>query len=864
MVLCWFFCLVTDSMPKLILLDGHSLLNRAFYAVDSLTSAKGVPTHAVYGFFSMLHKLTEDQRPDLLYVVFDRKEPTFRHKEYEDYKKTRKPMPEELRTQIPLTKELLDALGIPRMELAGYEADDLLGTLAKKGEEAGYEVVVVTGDNDALQLISDTTTVLLTKTGVTDTEVMSKEALFQKLKLTPKQIPDYKGLKGDSSDNIPGVPSIGEKRALALLWEYPSLESIYEHIECQKGNIKEKLMQYRDQAFLSRRLATIDCGVPLSVDFDQIPKREDATLFRLLDELGLASLMKSFQVARPKKEKTEELRYFVLEKEEESFLVSLKNSAVVTLEYTSLDGEDSEVVFDLDQKELWLLPSTVFSLLEEKITALMQDKVVVFWQVKPWYLSYGKELPLAFDISLAVHLLEVENTSRVSLAQRYDLFVEEGTGREKRVADARLGSLLYPLLKNELAEKGLLSLLCEIEVPLAFILAKMEKRGILLRVETLSVIREQFDRDIARLTEEIYKKAGETFNLNSPKQLAVILFDKLGLPVVKKNKTGPSTNAEVLEKLSYVPIVEEILEYRGLAKLQSTYTDSLAALINPKTKRIHTTYNQGITATGRLSSTQPNLQNIPIRTKEGRSIRSAFVADLDQVLLAFDYSQIELRVLAHLSEDEALIQAFHSGLDIHTQTASEVMGVPLDLVTKEQRSAAKAVNFGIVYGMSSFGLSKGIHQTLAKSKEYIDTYFARYPKVKSYLDDCVEQAKKRGYVTTLLDRRRHLPDINNRIVSKRAFAERMAMNTPIQGSAADIIKLAMLQLERSLPENEGQMLLQVHDELVFEVPKNELLLVAKKVKTIMEGVLSLRVPLVVDVKAGDNLRDLLPVACEEV
>lgn len=858
---------------SLFLLDGNSLINRAFYALPPLTGKKGEPTNAVYGLTTMLLRLLDDYKPDQIMVAFDLSGPTFRHVQFEAYKAHRKGMPDELRSQIPLMKELLDKMGIPRLELQGWEADDLIGTAAKKAEQAGYRVFIVTGDRDSFQLISQQITVLFTKRGITDTEKLDPETLKASYGVTPEQVVDLKGLMGDSSDNIPGVPGVGEKTAKKLLETYGSLEGIYDHLEEIGGKLGERLREYKEQAFLSRELATIRCQAPVEIDLELRPPRDDEAVRAIFQELDFRILLARL----PKEEETAaapaapggdwDLSWTpVHDGNWQEFCGQLRTLQRIFVSWAS----ERKLLMVLLADRIWAVKG---ELLEQRLTELLPllENVEV-------YATSGKELlhlidpagpvSIAFDLELALYCLDPEKRWDLAAAAHFcelpAVDIDE-QAPEYPAAQLRLMQAAAPRIEKRLKDDGLWFLYSEIELPLARVLADMEAQGILVDRARLKVISRELQASLDQLTERIYSEAGEEFNINSPKQLGVILFEKLGLPVLKRTKSGPSTSAEVLEELSYHPLVAQVLEYRQVAKLKSTYTDALGDLISPVTKRLHTTFNQTVTATGRLSSTHPNLQNIPVRTEAGRRIREVFVAPEGSFLVSADYSQIELRLLAHLAQDQALLEAFRLGADIHVQTASEVFGVPQDQVTDDLRTAAKAINFGIVYGISSFGLAKGINLTQAQAQKYIDSYFQRYPKVKEFLDGAVEQGRRDGYVTTLFGRRRYLPNLKSKNFALRSFAARTAMNSPIQGSAADIIKLAMLRVHAALRDQElkSKLLLQVHDELVLEVPEVELDQVARLLKKEMEQVWELDVPLVVDVYYGRNWRDTEPYELKE-
>ena len=855
---------------RLFLIDGNSLINRAFYALPPLTNAAGQPTNAVYGLTNMLLRLMEDYSPDQILVAFDLSGPTFRHEQFEEYKAHRTGMPDDLRSQIPVMKELLDKMGIRRIELQGYEADDLLGTAAKQGEREGCKVFVVTGDRDAFQLISPQTAVLFTKRGITETELVDEEKLLKDYGVTPSQVIDLKGLMGDSSDNIPGVPGIGEKTALKLLASYKSIEGVYANLGELKGKLKENLTNYERQAYLSKELATIRTDAPLEIDLSERAEMDREAVLEMFQHLGFKSLVE--RLAAPGDAPVQTPASW------DTAFTQADQSSWAAFQAELKAAEEAYLYYSVQHRQLFaLLKDNVWGL-SEKLVQEHLPELKTELQGKKVSAANGKEVLhllgaegsdlISFDLELALYCLDPEKRWEIdAVCHSFNL---PPAGIDEK--DPQLGPVYLrvfkkaaPLVEQELKEQELWSLYTELELPLVTALAEMEANGILVSPKKLEEISSDLEATLARLTEEIYAEAGEEFNINSPKQLGVILFDKLGLPVLKRTKTGPSTSADVLEELSEHKIVASVLEYRQVAKLKSTYTDSLADLISPETGRIHTTFNQTVTATGRLSSTHPNLQNIPVRTEEGRRIREAFTAPEGCYLLMADYSQIELRLLAHLSGDQVLSEAFRSGKDIHTQTAAEVFGLSLDEVSPEQRNAAKAINFGIIYGISSFVLAKGINLTRAQAQEYIDSYFLRYPMVKAYLDGLVEQGKQQGYVTTLAGRRRYLPNLRSRNFALRNFAARTAMNTPIQGSAADIIKLAMLRVRSALQEAglKTRLLLQVHDELVLETPKEELETAAALVKREMENVYPLDVPLLVEVSYGLNWRDVTHIEFEE-
>ncbi|HHY09116.1 MAG TPA: DNA polymerase I [Firmicutes bacterium] len=851
---------------RLFLIDGNSLINRAFYALPPLTNAAGEPTNAVYGLTRMLFRLQEDYEPDEILVAFDVSGPTFRHERYVEYKAHRKGMPDDLRPQLGLMKEVLDALGIARIEAAGFEADDLIGTAAKMGEKEGYEVTIVTGDRDALQLISPQTKVLLTKRGITDTELIDEAALLKNYELTPGQVKDMKGLMGDSSDNIPGVPGVGEKTAMRLLRDFKSMAGVYKNIAKIRGKLKERLVEYKEQAILSKELATIKVDVPISLKLGEKPVMDEEKVRRLFEKLEFKTLLQELPAG--KREQEWDSSFQAVNKENfPEFLKALRAQENVFI----LTREGEKTLSLLTAGEVWLASPSVYKEKAAELTGILREKKICCSEGKRLQhllQAAAEPLPVEFDLELALYCLNPEE--RWDLDQAGSRFKLPALPQSKKdlgflAAGVRLLEKLFPLVEKQLQADELWELYKEVELPLSPILAKMEHAGILVDQAKLKEISQDLDKTLTGLTKAIHEEAGEEFNINSPKQLGVILFEKMGLPVLQRTKTGPSTRAEVLEKLAAYPIVNHVLEYRQVAKLKSTYADALGELISPKTGRIHTTFNQTVTATGRLSSMHPNLQNIPVRTDEGRRIREAFAAPAGSYLLSADYSQIELRILAHISRDETLIEAFKKGRDIHAQTASEVFQVPLADVSSKEREAAKAINFGIIYGISSFGLAKGINLTREEAQTYIDAYFKRYPRVKAYLDGAIKTGEELGYVTTILKRRRYLPALKSKNYAARNFAARTAMNSPIQGSAADIIKLAMLNVSEALEAKklEAELLLQVHDELVFEVPRENLEAVAALVQKEMQGVISLSVPLLVDLSYGENWRDLAPFNLEE-
>lgn len=863
---------------RIFLLDGHSLAHRAFYALPLLTNSEGEYTNAVFGFARMLFKLIDDEDPDYLAVAFDMKGPTFRHQEYEEYKATRKKMPDELHPQIKLIKDVLTALNIPYFQVEEYEADDVIGTLARKAEDAGMEVNVVTGDRDALQLVNDNINVIYTRKGITDIVKYDLDKVKEKYELDPEQLVDMKGLMGDSSDNIPGVPGIGEKTATKLLKKYSNMEAILDNIEEISGEKRrENLHNYTEQAILSKRLGKIVDDVSFDIDLEDCRCGEPAheQIVELFKNLEFNSLLDRFEDDSRETIGEEDIDITQLQKKEEieKLLASIRNTGRAALDLLLTDYQnpvksdmvkliitpDGEEIFFIDKENISF--DQFKSILEDrniKKYILHAKETVIYFKRK------GIELKgLKFDPLLASYLLHPsENLSSLEelFANELNLVIMDEVSPEKH--QGYLVSSLFAIedrLTEKIKEKKVLNLYNEIELPLIKVLAEMECNGIKVNVDYLNKLSDKWEQQLSSITEKVYQLAGEKFNLNSPQQLGQILFEKLGLPVIKKTKTGYSTSIDVLNELEdRHEIIPLIKEYRQGAKFKSTYVDALPPLINEESGRLHTSFNQMVTATGRLSSTEPNLQNIPIRTEEGREIRKAFVPGNEGwLLLAADYSQVELRVLAHISGDEGLTGAFNSGEDIHTQTASEIFEVEPEAVTSNMRREAKVINFGIAYGMSAYGLASDLDISRKEAEAYIEKYFERFSGVKAYMDDIIQQAGEKGYVTTIFNRRRYLPEIHSRNYHRRSFAERTAVNTPIQGSAADIMKLAMIEVYEHLQQEDYQarLLLQVHDELVLEVAGEDLAQVAAIVKEEMEGAVDLDVPLIVDLQIGENWRD---------
>ena len=874
---------------KIVLIDGHSILNRAFYGLPDLTNSEGLHTNAVYGFLNILFRTLEEEQPQYLAVAFDVHAPTLRHQMYADYKGTRKPMPSELREQVPMLKEVLRAMDIELVEKAGYEADDILGTLAERCEKEGMEVTVVSGDRDILQLASDRIMIRMPKTvrGKTTIENYHAKEVLERYQVEPKQIIELKALMGDTSDNIPGIPGVGEKTATKLIVEYGSIENAYVHVEEIRPNkAKESLKNNYDLAVMSKKLATIDTQAPVECDLEHAKIRnlyteEAYEMFRRLDFKNLLGRFDSAAV------KEQDSLFIRVETDLEEAEALLKQAAVQPavglelLESTAHEILGLAVAWEKDgEPEVCYIPASetvTVGFLKEKTEELFAavEKVCVM-DIKKLLKNVKNVRPeQVFDAGIAAYLLNpLKNTYTYDdLAKEYlqvylpsteEIFdtakLPDLAAVSDELAGCYAGNMAYAvyrvceIMEQHLEAEGMSRLYQEIEIPLAFTLADMEEAGIRVEAEELKAYGERLQVRIGELEEKIYQEAGETFNINSPKQLGVILFEKLQLPGGRKTKSGYSTAADVLEKLAPDhPIVSDILEYRQLAKLKSTYADGLSAFIGPD-GRIHSTFNQTITATGRISSTEPNLQNIPVRMELGRLIRKVFLPADGCVFIDADYSQIELRVLAHMSGDEKLIAAYRQAEDIHRITASEVFHVPFDEVTPLQRRNAKAVNFGIVYGISSFGLSQDLSISRKEAQQYIEKYFETYPGIKGFLDGCVEQAKEQGYSVTMFGRRRPVPELKSSNFMQRSFGERVAMNAPIQGTAADIIKIAMIRVNERLKREQlrARLLLQVHDELLIEAPLEEVDQVQRILEEEMTHAADLKVKLEIDMHTGNS------------
>lgn len=823
------------SKNKILLLDSNSLMHRAYHALSNLKSSKGLYTGAVFGFLSILLRLIKEQQPTHIAAAFDLKGPTFRHEMYDGYKATRKPMDEELRQQVEPLKSLITAMGIKIVSMQGYEGDDILGTLAKRFDD---ECIIVTGDRDSFQLVSPTTRVFWTKRGVTDIEVYDEARLLQD-GFTTSQFIDYKALMGDASDNIPGIAGVGEKTAKALLAEYGSLDSVLEHAAEIKGKVGQNVVNGREMALLSRRLARINTDVPVECTLDDIsftPIYSGEVKSKLM-ELEISSLMN--RMTFDANEVTPEIK--ALEKtvvrlnSTEAIRETLKGESVaIYIDREISFATDSKTEYVIDCAEDLFSEGPYFDDALDCVRQCSRNMRLICYDYKTTSKKYGFENPEFFDVMIAAHLAR-ESMPIKGLAQ-----VLGAEGLENGAAELFAAS---EKLEAQLTEKGLKQLFYDVEQPLCVVLRNMEQRGVRVSMNKLKELEDKYGGIIDRLSRSIFEKAGCNFNISSPKQLGEVLFDKMGLPHGKKTKTGYSVSEDVLAGLAGKnPIVKDILEYRHYTKLQSTYVVGLQPLINRG--RIHTDFNQCITTTGRLSSTNPNLQNIPTRSEEAKDIKGAFLPSEGNVLVSADYSQIELRLLAHMSGDEQLIEAFNKDDDIHAITASQILGIPLDAVTPEQRRDAKAVNFGIIYGISGFGLAENLSIPQYKAKEFISNYFTMHPLVRAYMDGCVSEAREKGYAITLLGRRRNLSDLNASNYLVRSSAERMAMNTPLQGSAADIIKVAMLGVEKRLKDKKSKMILQIHDELIIDTAKDELNEVMDILTEEMQNAAALKVPLV--------------------
>ncbi|MCI8668185.1 MAG: DNA polymerase I [Lachnospiraceae bacterium] len=876
-----------NKTEKLVLIDGHSILNRAFYGVPDLTNAEGKHTNAVFGFLNIMFKILDEEKPTNLAVAFDVKEPTFRHKMYNEYKGTRKPMPEELLEQVPLMKEVLQSMNIPIVELPGYEADDILGTLSKRAETAGMDVSIITGDRDLLQLATEHILIRIPKTkkGGTEIEDYHAKDVIETYQVTPLEFIDVKALMGDTADNIPGVPSVGVKTATSLIVQYKNIENLYAHIdEITKKKLKENLVEHKDSAELSKKLAVINIDSPVELQISDTKIKDFFTpkAYEYMKRLDFKSLLKRFD--KTQAANTEISYQIVTDYDEVTQVFSkLHEMKQVAVHVFSNDHEIAAMALAAAPDQVYIIPKQWFitdEVLTEELEHLIFDDHVMLGLIGlknhlKLVSEDSKDSSSVFDAEIAAYLLNplkdtyhyddiardflgltvLSESEYIGKLRYVDAYEQNTEAFAKMAADtaAVIYQSMIPL-GEQLKETNQYHLFTDIEMPLIFALNRMERAGVRVEEEELKSYSEMLGERIGVLEQEIYQCVDAEFNINSPKQLGEILFDKMGIPGGKKTKTGYSTSADILEKLApEYPVIHKILEYRQMTKLKSTYADGLRNYIAPD-GRIHGKFNQTITATGRISSTEPNLQNIPIRMELGRALRKVFVPKEGCRFIDADYSQIELRILAHISGDDNLIEAYKTAQDIHRITASKVFHTPFEEVTHEQRSNAKAVNFGIVYGISSFGLSQDLSITKKQAAEYIEQYFETYPKIKEFLDSIVEQARKDGYVSTLFGRRRPVPELSSKNFMQRSFGERIAMNSPIQGTAADIMKIAMINVDRSIREQglKTRIVLQVHDELLLEVPEGEIPQVKELVENCMRSAANLSVPLEVGLESGDN------------
>ena len=881
---------------KIVIIDGNSLINRAYYAMQRpMITREGIYTQGIYGFLNMLGKIRDDYAPEYLTVAFDLKAPTFRHLEYKDYKAGRKPMPPELAMQMPVLKDVLGAMNIPILELEGFEADDIIGTVARLGEEKGLEPLIVTGDKDALQLATDVTKVLITKKGVTDFELFDHDKMIERYNLTPVQFIDLKGLMGDSSDNIPGIPGVGEKTGIKLLEQFGSIENMLANTEqIERESLRNKVEENAQLAIMSKQLATINRFVPIEFEFESLREEEPDydRLIGLYQKLEFNSFLKKLKMPAGETEKTENAaplqvkKTIIRAREEMDALTVLTGKEVfikVFGDYGHVRRPEVQGMFLMDEERAFYIDCLHISP-EEAAHAVNQLKLSLNGHdIKDDVFSmmyFGMtDFNISFDTAIAEYVLDVSRSKydlkTLALEKLHQDIPDEkvfvaGAGQIDMFSDNTSAYMDYGVLlgsitmavrrcqKPEIEEKSLEKVLYDVELPLIEVLASMEVSGVRADMEFIDEFGLQIKEKIQLLELQIYDLAATQFNINSPVQLGEILFEKLKLPSGKKTKRGYSTSADILEKIKDKhPIVPAVLEYRNLTKLNSTYVEGLKPLIAAD-GRIHAHFQQTVTATGRISCTEPNLQNIPIRQELGRKLRSAFEAEKGCTLVGADYSQIELRVLAHLSQDENLIDAFNKGEDIHRMTASRVLGIPAEQITVADRSRAKAVNFGVIYGMSGFGLSEELNITRKEAEAYIEEYFKKHEKVKAYMDEQIAKAKKTGYSETILGRKRPIHEITASAYMVRQLGERLAMNSPIQGSAADIIKLAMLKVYRELKEKhpDAKLILQVHDELIIEAPDGELDEVKELLVKNMESAMNLSVKLAAEVNTGHTWYDL--------
>ena len=863
---------------KIVLIDGHSILNRAFYGLPDLTNAEGLPTNAIYGLLTIMFKLLEEEKPEYLTVAFDVHAPTFRHKMYAEYKGTRKPMADELRQQVPVIKEVLHAMGVKTIECAGLEADDLIGTLSNRCENEGMEVTVISGDRDLLQLATEHVKIRIPKTkqGKTEIEDYYAKDVEERYQVTPKEFIDLKALMGDTADNIPGVPSIGEKTATKIITQYHSIEEAHEHVdELKPPRASKALSEHWDLAVLSKELATINVKADFPYELSEAKLgnlyTEEAYIF--FQKLEFKNLLSRFDVSAPANKVEDGFKIITSKSEAEKVFVQAEEASTIG----AVIFKDLENVLPLFADQAGLGGIGLCFSKEESYCIKVEKDITGEWLLKKladvaekaetyamFHLKESMEQVTirnqanCFDVSVAAYLLNPlkNNYTWEDVAREHlGLMIDEKIDQDMKACyESYVNYASVEVLRQKLRDTKMDTLFRDIEMPLVFTLFDMEQNGIRVEADALKQYGDQLAGKIAELEKEIYEEAGETFNINSPKQLGVVLFENMKLPGGRKTKTGYSTAADVLEKLAPEhPVVAKILEYRQYTKLKSTYADGLANYIQDD-GRIHGKFNQTITATGRISSTEPNLQNIPVRMELGRLIRKVFIPEEGYRFVDADYSQIELRVLAHCSGDEHLIQAYKEQSDIHRITASQVFHIPFDEVTPQQRRNAKAVNFGIVYGISSFGLSQDLSITRKEAAKYIDDYFATYPGIKTFLDHAVTHAKEEGYVVTLFGRRRPVPELSSSNFMQRSFGERVAMNSPIQGAAADIIKIAMIRVNQRLKDQKmkSRLVLQVHDELLIEAYEPELDEVQNILKEEMEHAAELKVPLEIDMHTGDN------------
>lgn len=875
-----------------IIIDGNSLMNRAFYALPEMTDKKGRHTNALYGFANIIFKILKEYTPTHFAVAFDLKAPTFRHKMYDGYKAGRKKMPDELAEQIEPLKQMIDFFGINRLELEGFEADDILGVVAKKAGESGLKTYIITGDKDSFQLATDNVSILFTKKGISEIEVVDKQKMLDDYGITPTEFIDLKALMGDSSDNIPGVAGIGEKTGLKLIQEYKSIENIYKHIDEIKGAVQKKLIADEESAYMSKKLATIHSDLPVDFETEEILYNglDTKNLTEFFQQRDMVSLVKRLSSTSNEvvsengsvsNEKIKEIEYttdpqkLLAENSKRIFIKVVKEDAPVNIRaILSLCIMTEKNSYCIDEKDIEKIKPILISDEVQKCGFDIKEDYIAL-------LAYDIEMKnVYFDSKIAEYLFDPDASSYdiSNLSASYSLPEIDsaeaffGKGKNKKVITSFNKKEIEPyylqmmyIVKGAIEKQtekikawDMSSLFFDVEMPLVTVLGDMQYAGVAIDKAALLDAKKEFSSVIMQLEKDIYQLANQEFNINSPKQLGKVLFEDLGLPTGKKTKTGYSTDAKVLENLIDAhPIVEKILSYRTYTKLLSTYVDGLLAIINKDTGRIHSSFNQTITATGRISSTEPNLQNIPVRDAIGRNLRKAFIAKDGDILVDADYSQIELRVLADISNETVLIDGFNEGIDIHTRTASEVFEVPIDEVTKELRSAAKAVNFGIVYGISDFGLSNNLGIGRKKAGEYIKNYLDRFKNIEKYMDDIVKQAEKDGYVTTFLNRRRYIPQINMKNFIQKNLGKRLAMNTPVQGSAADIIKIAMVKVSKRLKKEKlkSKLILQIHDELIIEATMDEKEIVEKLLKEEMEHAYKLKSSLKADVQSGKSWYD---------